>query len=150
LGGFACAQSLSPTTLTPGMSTSTDWHFFVMILASLAAFLIMMRIVLNGAEFALKKATIFLLALLIVVIGMLLGKYGALAGLPWWIYYPVPMLMTVLLPPFTLKFDRRQTLRYLSLSFLSAPLIHACFSFLLGWKEYMPFWNIPSIAALTR
>ena len=93
----------------------------------------------------IRKTTIFFLSFVVVVIGMLLGKYGARVGLPWWVYYPVPMLITVLLPPAVLKFDRPKTIVYLIMSVVSAPLIHICFSFFLGWKEYMPFWNIPSI-----
>jgi hypothetical protein len=132
--------------MNPG--TDTDWHFYIMIVVSLLLFLIMIRIVLHKPEFILKKRTILFLSFTVVVIGMLLGKYGAKVGLPWWVYYPVPMLMTVLLPPFILKFDRPKTRLYLAMSVLCAPLIHASFSFLLGWKEYMPFWNIPSVGEL--
>ena len=62
---------------------------------------------------------------------MLLGKYGAKVGLPWWVYYPVPMFMTVLQPPFILKFDRPKTILYLAMSVVGAPQIHESFSFLL-------------------
>ena len=130
--------------------TNADWHFYIMIAVSLILFFIMIRIVLSKHEFIVKKNTIFFLSFIIVVIGMLLGKCGARLGFPWWIYYPVPMLMTVLLPPFTLKFDRVKTMQYLILSLVSAPLIHASFSFFIGWKEYMPFWNIPSIRELIQ
>jgi len=34
---------------------------------------------------------------------------------------------------------------YLVMAFLSSPLIHVVFSFFLGWKEYMPFINIPAM-----
>jgi len=127
---------------------NTAWHFPVMILASYVIFLLVIRIVLGKKEFKEKKKSILILALFVVVIGMLFGKYGAQMGLKWWIYYPVPMLMNVLLPPFILKMNLRKTLLYLFLSFLSAPLIHALFSFFLGWTEYMPFWRIPSIKDL--
>ncbi|MEM7087438.1 MAG: hypothetical protein AAF489_14725 [Bacteroidota bacterium] len=127
---------------------STAWHFPIMILASLLLFFIVIRIVLGKIEFREKKKTILLLSVLVVVIGMLLGKYGAQIGLAWWIYYPVPMLMTVLLPPIVLKMSFKKTILYLFLSFLSAPVIHSLFSFLLGWSEYMPFWHIPYIGDL--
>jgi hypothetical protein len=42
----------------------------------------------------------------------------------------------------------RKTALYLFLSFLSAPIIHALFSFFLGWSEYMPFWDIPFIGEM--
>ena len=62
--------------------TETDWHFYIMIVVSLILFLIMIRIVLDKDEFILKKRTILFLSFTVVVIGMLLGKYGAKAGLP--------------------------------------------------------------------
>ncbi|HEY9498649.1 MAG TPA: hypothetical protein VIQ78_06470 [Terrimesophilobacter sp.] len=80
-----------------------------------------------------------------VVLGMLFGKYGLLFGLPWWIYYPVPALVTVLLPPLVFGMRTRRTVLYLMLAALSAPLIHVIFAFFLGWNEYMPFIPIPSL-----
>ena len=119
-----------------------------MILASLLVFFLVIRAVLPGLEFRQKKYTVALLAVWVVVVGMLFGKYGATWGLPWWVYYPVPMLMTVLLPPFVLKLKKTKTILYLVLSFLSAPFIHVFFSFCFGWTEYMPFWKIPSAQIL--
>jgi len=127
---------------------NTSWHFPIMILASLIVFYIIIRIVIGKIEFKQKLNQIFVLSLLVVVIGMLFGKYGAQMGLKWWIYYPVPMIMTVFLPPIVLKMSLKYTFLYLFLSFLSAPLVHALFSFFLGWNEYMPFWDIPFICDL--
>ena len=128
--------------------SNTDWHFPAMILVSLFIFYLVVRIVIGKKEFSKKIKFIFLLSLLVVVVGMLFGKYGAQIGLIWWIYYPVPMLMTVLLPPIVLKMNLKKTLLYLLLSFLSAPVIHVLFSFFLGWSEYMPFLDIPFIGEL--
>jgi hypothetical protein len=130
------------------MNTNSTWHFFIMILASLIVFFVIIRIVIRGQQFAQKIYTIILLSLLVVVVGMLFGKYGVGWGLNWWIYYLIPMLMTILLPPICLKMNRRRTILYIILSFLSAPLIHILFSFFLGWNEYLPFWKIPSMKDL--
>ena len=119
-----------------------------MIGAALAVFVLMLRLVLPKQEFWGKNRAIGWLALVVVVGGMLFGKYGLLLGLPWWLYYPIPMLVTVLLPPLVLKLNKQKTAAYLVLSFLSAPFIHVLFSFLLGWPEYMPFWKIPSVSSL--
>ncbi len=127
---------------------NTEWHFFVMIFASLLVFFAIIRIVLPRQLFYQKMNSIILLSVVVVVIGMLFGKYGASLGLPWWVYYPVPMFMTVFLPPLVLKLKGKRLILYLLLSFLSAPFIHVLFSFLLGWQEYMPFWEIPSIHSL--
>lgn len=127
---------------------NTEWHFPIMILASIAIFFLVIRMVLTKKEFRLKLKQIILLALIVVVFGMLLGKYGAKYGLPWWLYYPIPMLITVILPPVVLKLNKQKTIVYLVLSFLSAPMIHALFSFFIGWPEYMPFWKIPFMGDL--
>jgi len=127
---------------------NTGWHFPIMIVATIAIFILIMKIVLQKSDFRLKRQQIFFLSIIVVVFGMLFGKYGATYGLPWWLYYPIPMLITVLLPPVFFKFKGRQTLTYLILSFLSAPFIHFLFSFFLGWTEYMPFWKIPFIGNL--
>jgi hypothetical protein len=120
-------------------------HFPIMIFATLVLFYGIIWSVLGKNDFNKNKKSILILSLLVVVVGMLFGKYGANWGLKWWIYYPIPMLMTVLLPPIILKMNTKKTMLYLVFSFLSAPLIHIFFSFFLNWTEYMPFWKIPYI-----
>ena len=127
---------------------NTEWHFPIMIIASLAIFFLIIRMVVSKNDFKQKRKQIFLLSLIVVVFGMLFGRYGATYGLPWWLYYPIPMLITVFLPPLVLKFKRQKIINYLLFSFLSAPLIHSLFSFFVGWTEYMPFWKIPFIGDL--
>jgi hypothetical protein len=127
---------------------NTDWHFPIMIVASLIIFFLIIKLLLSSGEFRSKKLTILWLSFVTVILGMLFGRYGALWGLPWWVYYPIPMLLTVFLPPVVLHFNTKRTIGYLILSFLSAPFIHVLFSFFLGWTEYMPFWKIPSIHSL--
>ncbi len=124
---------------------NTEWHFPVMIFASMIIFFIIIRIVLSKEEFSQRFMSIIFLSILVVIIGMLFGKYGAKWGFKWWVYYPIPMLMTVILPPFVLKLNTKKMILYLVLSFLSAPFIHTVFSFFIGWTEYMPFWKIPYI-----
>ena len=131
-------------------SMNTAWHFPLMILGSLLLFVLIIRIVIGKRKFKERIKTVLILSFFIVVVGMLFGKYGAQVGLKWWIYYPVPMLMTVLLPPIILKMNSSKSILYLILSFLSAPVIHVLFSFFLGWSEYMPFWDIPFIGELYR
>jgi hypothetical protein len=85
------------------------------------------------------------IALIISVIGILVAKYGANVGLPWWIYYTVPMLATVLIPPLTFRFSLWRAALYVALAFATAPLIHAAFFYTLGWPDYMPFLRLPPI-----
>lgn len=117
-------------------------RFPIMIFFSLFVFLVVIRIVVKRNEFIKKQYLIYMLSIVVVVIGMLFGKYGATIGLKWWIYYPIPMLINVFLPMIALKMNLRKSLFYILLSFLSAPFIHFFFSFFFNWNEYMPFWKI--------
>lgn len=124
------------------LSTIALPRFPIMIFFSLLIFLVVIRIVIKRNEFSKKQYLIYLLSIVVVVLGMLFGKYGANMGLKWWIYYPIPMLINVFLPPIALKMNLRKSLFYVLLSFLSAPFIHFFFSFFFNWNEYMPFWRI--------
>ena len=126
----------------------TQWHFPIMIAASLVEFIGLLRLVLGRLVFRRRIIAVGIVAIVVVVLGMLFGKYGLQFGLPWWIYYPVPALITVLLPPLVFRMRTRRTVLYLVLAALSAPLIHVIFAFFLGWNEYMPFIPIPSLRDL--
>ena len=119
-------------------------RFAVLVIVSLAVFLGVLRLALGGRHLSAKWRTLGWIALVVVAGGMLFGRFGAQAGLPWWIYYTVPALMTLVLPPVALRMTTRQVVRYLVLATLMAPVIHVAFSFALGWKEYMPFLEIPA------
>jgi len=125
-------------------------HFPVFVLASLLLFTGILRFVLKKRGEPAPWKQFVNLSLIVVVVGMLFGRYGAQAGFPWWIYYPVPALLTLVLPPLVLKLTQRELLIYLVLAALMAPVIHLVFSFFLGWKEYMPFFIVPSIWDLVR
>jgi hypothetical protein len=125
-------------------------HFSVFILVSLFAFIYILKFVLRNGP---KRATanrVMSISLVVVVGGMLFAKFGANADFPWWIYYGVPVAITLFLPPLVFHMNLRETTSYLLLSFMISPLIHLLFSFFLGWKEYMPFIPIPSIWELLR
>ena len=79
----------------------------------------------------------------ISLVGILFAKYGAKFGLPWQVYYSVPMLATVLVPPVLFRFTLWRSAAYVVLSFATAPLIHAAFFYGLGWSDYMPFLKLP-------
>lgn len=92
---------------------------------------------------ALRFWQVTLLASAISVCGILLGKFGENFGLPWQVYYSVPALATIVLPPLVFKFSIWRTVFYLVLAFAAAPLVHAAFFYGLGWDEYMPFLKLP-------
>lgn len=129
----------------------TEWRFPIMIAVSLLLYVGVLRLVLGRAAFRARPLAVGVVAAIVVVGGMLIGKYGAtLLALPWWIYYPLPAALTLLLAPVVFRLSPRRTLWYLLLALASAPAIHAAFSFLLGWGEYMPFWPIPSVHEVTQ
>ncbi len=91
-----------------------------------------------------------ILAALTVVVagGMYFAVFGQKSGWPWWVYYSIPAMVTLFLPPMALRMPRGEALPYLVLAFLSSPLIHVVFSLLFDWHEYMPFLRVPSLATI--
>jgi hypothetical protein len=88
--------------------------------------------------------TILALALVAVVGGMIFARITYGKGVPWWIFYGVPALITFALPPLVLKMSKRELLAYIPMALIMAPAIHILFSFFLGWHDYMPLFYIPS------
>ncbi|MDX1428808.1 MAG: hypothetical protein R3282_00915 [Rhodothermales bacterium] len=120
-------------------------RFPVFVLVSYVIFGAIICLVLRRSRPAHLIRSVLWIGLIVIVGGMTFAKFGQNAGWPWWIYYTVPMLLTVLLPPVYFKMGRREVLEYLILSFLSAPFVHLFFSFFVGWKDYMPFIQVPSL-----
>ncbi len=92
----------------------------------------------------LKNKILSMFVILLEIVCMIIAKYGANIHLPWWIYYPVPMIITLVVPLIYFKFTKIESLLYISLILVSAPIIHILLS-LFGWHNYMPFIKIPSI-----
>ena len=123
-------------------------RFTVFVLVSLVVFIAMLRLVTRHRVAHPPWAAVVAVAGVVVVGGMVFARYGHNAGLPWWLYYTVPALATLVLPPATFRFSSRELVQYLVLAFLSSPAIHVVFSFLFGWHEYMPFIHVPSLREL--
>ena len=115
-------------------------RFPIFIVVSYIVFGAILYYVFRQRDREKSLARILGIGLIVIVGGMIFAKLGQNSGWPWWIYYTVPMLLTVFLPPRYFKMTRREVPEYLVLSFLSAPLVHLFFSpFFVGWKDYMPF-----------
>jgi hypothetical protein len=123
-------------------------RFSIFILVSLFVFFFILRFVTRNRAKRPSFVSVAVVAAIVVVGGMLFAKFGNNAGLPWWIYYTVPALATLLLPPIAFKLSGKELWLYLLLAFLSSPVIHVLFSFFLGWHEYMPFIPVPSLQSL--
>ena len=81
---------------------------------------------------------------------MVFAKVGAALGWPAAVYYGLPVVLTWTLPPRAFQMNHKEVARYLPLAIIAAPLIHVLFSFFLGWNEYMPFIQVPSMRALLK
>lgn len=123
-------------------------RFWVFVFVSLVAFIAILRFVTRRRVVRPRLVAVLAVAGVVVVGGMLFAKFGNNVGLPWWIYYTVPALVTLAAPPAAFSFSGRELAQYLVLAFLSSPAIHVVFSFLLDWHEYMPFIPVPSLREL--
>jgi hypothetical protein len=122
-----------------------DARFAVFILVSLAVFVLVLRLVLRRRATQPAWWRILVIAMIVVPGGMVFARWGATAGLAWWVFYTAPALVTVVVPPFVFRMARIEAVEYLVLALLMAPAIHTVFSFFLGWNEYMPFLPVPSL-----
>jgi hypothetical protein len=126
-------------------------RFVVFMVAAFLLFVAVLRFTVRERKRRPSLATNSGLGLIVVVFGMLFARYShiTIPRLPWEIYYGVPALTTILLPPLWLRMSRREIMQYLPLAWLMAPAIHVVFSIFAGWHDYMPFpVYIPSAAEL--
>jgi len=120
-------------------------EFFIHILVSITVIIIVIYYVLKQRdENPIKQNKAVIVISFLGVASMFIAKYGANFGLPWWLYYPIPMFLTILVPVFYFKMKKNEIIEYILLIMISSPLIHVILS-LFGWKNYMPFIKIPSL-----
>lgn len=124
-------------------------RFVVFVGFSLLMFVAVLRLAIRSRPRTPWRAVVAL-ALVVVVGGMVFAKWGQNTGLPWFVYYTIPALLTVFAPPLVLRMTRRELIPYLLMATLMAPAIHIFFSLAFGWHDYMPFIRVPSIADLWR
>jgi hypothetical protein len=120
---------------------SSAYRFPILGLVTLFVLAGILSFVLRGHGHT--RRSLWLVALIVGPGGMAVAKYGTSIGAPWWLYYTIPVLLTLVLPVVTFRMTRRQTAFYWALALLSAPLIHVIFALTLGWREYMPFLPVP-------
>lgn len=121
-----------------------SFRFMIMTAVTYLAFLCVIRLVV-GSQYKAKSFLINIIGMLTVYGSFLITHYGNFLKLPGFLYYVLPLLLTVFLPPLSLKLKSDQTLKYLAFSILAVPLIHLFFSFFFGWGEFLPFLKVPSL-----
>ena len=125
------------------------FHFVVFMAVSSLVFVAVLHLVLRKRRARPSLLPLVAVAGIVNVGGMCFAKVGANAGWPVWLYYGLPAAMTVFLAPVIFRMSSREATAYIVLASLMAPAIHVSFSLLLGWKEYLPFWAVPSLRELT-
>jgi hypothetical protein len=118
------------------------------MLASFAAFLLLLKVILRKRAVQPSLASLLWVSAVVVVGGMLFAKIAANSGLPQWVYYGIPAGATVFLPPVVFGMRRGEVAAYVCAASLMPVVIHVGFSLILGWKEYLPFWAVPSLREL--
>lgn len=116
--------------------------FLVYMLVALIAFVLVLLFILRKRP----KQPVFLIVLLSVIAvvgGMTFARITYGKGVPWWIFYGIPAMITFVLPPFLLRMTRRELIFYIPISLMMAPIIHVTFSFFFGWHDYMPLFYVP-------
>jgi len=120
------------------------FRFLIMAAVTYLAFLCVIRIAM-GSQYKSKSFLINIIGMLTVYGSFIISRYNDVLKLPGFLYYILLILLTVFLPPLSLKMKSDQTLKYIALGVVAVPLLHLLFSLLLGWGEYLPFIKIPSL-----
>ena len=127
---------------------NAEQQFYILATVSCLVYICILHYVMRHRIQVANVGKLIATAAIVVFGGMLFARYGAQSGLPWWIYYTVPMLLTVFLPPLVFSMSMREVSTYVVMALLSAPIIHVVFSFFFGWRVYMPFLHVPSLQDL--
>jgi hypothetical protein len=128
--------------LVQGAATGGE-RFAVFTMVAFVVFVSVLRL-------ALRKRVppawtrILMTALFVVFGGMLFARWTYAPGVPWWIFYGVPALITFLMPPMVFRMSRVETCSYMAMAVVMAPAIHVFFSFFVGWHDYMPWFYVRS------
>ena len=130
------------------MGDNATLRFAVFVLVSFVTFLLLLRLILATRPVRPGFMSLLRVSAAVVVAGMVFAKVAANAGLPPWVYYGLPALATLLLPPIAFGMSRGEIAAYLCAASLMPAVIHVAFSLFLGWHEYLPFWAVPSLGEL--
>ncbi|MBA7645570.1 hypothetical protein ES703_53328 [subsurface metagenome] len=83
----------------------------------------------------------FGISVVTVVMGIVLLKIG----LPPWIYFPLPVIVSLVAPWLIFRPSWKAYIVFLCVSMIMSPLTHFLWSFFLDYHNYLPFWEIPSL-----
>ena len=98
-----------------------ELRFPIFILVSLFAFTAILAFVTRDRSSRPPFAVVAGVAAFVVVGGMIFAKLAQNTGWPWWIYYTVPAVVTLVVPPIAFRFAANELWLYLVLAALSSP-----------------------------
>ena len=124
------------------MNTNGIGIFLINMFVALIVFIGLLIFILRGRS-QRPVFRILILALIVVICGMSFARITYGIGVPWWIFYGIPAMITFVLPPVVLRMSRHELLLYVPLAILMSPVIHTFFSFFFGWHYFMPLFYVP-------
>ncbi|HHU90865.1 MAG TPA: hypothetical protein GXZ22_07410 [Clostridiaceae bacterium] len=120
------------------------FRFLIMAGVTYLTFLCVVRIAV-GNQYKSKSFLINIIGMFAAYGSFIVSRYKSNLNIPDFLYYILIVLLTVFLPPLSLKMKSEQTLRYIACGVVAVPLLHLLFSLLLGWGELLPSIQIPSL-----
>jgi hypothetical protein len=98
-----------------------------------------------GNQYKARSFLINIIGILTVFGSFIIIRGNEILKLSALVYYILIILLTVFLPPLSLKMKSDQTLKYIAVGIVAIPLLHLLFSLLLGWGDILPFIPLPSL-----
>ncbi|MGI6623002.1 MAG: hypothetical protein GX227_06065 [Clostridiaceae bacterium] len=123
-----------------------DQSFRILVMAAVTymVFLCVVRIAM-GNQYKARSFLINIIGILTVFGSFIIIRGNEILKLSALVYYILIILLTVFLPPLSLKMKSDQTLKYIAVGIVAIPLLHLLFSLLLGWGDILPFIPLPSL-----
>jgi hypothetical protein len=123
-----------------------DQSFRILVMAAVTymVFLCVVRIAM-GNQYKARSFLINIIGILTVFGSFIIIHGNEILKLSALVYYILIILLTVFLPPLSLKMKSDQTLKYIAVGIVAIPLLHLLFSLLLGWGDILPFIPLPSL-----
>jgi len=112
------------------INTNDIGIFLVNVFVALVVFIGLLIFTLRGRS-QRPVFRILILAFIVVVCGMSFARITYGIGVPWWIFYGLPALITFVLPPLVLRMSRRELLLYVPMAILMSPVSTFSFHFSL-------------------
>jgi H+/Cl- antiporter ClcA len=96
----------------------------------------------RGSKYKINLVLLIIVSIIIGIITVLGGALGLFMDLPPYIYYPIPLLISLVMPKIIFKLNWFEFILYILIGILVGLISHVLFSLFIGYNNYMPFWKI--------